>query len=79
MRLSNFVGDPYVVHRTSKVSFLRLSGEDITYKVHSNMQLLNSIIKTIVLCLLRFCCCLRILKGLCHDDFVFNLNPYLMV
>ena len=61
--LSNFV-DVYDVHRTPKVSFPRRikedDGEEAVSTLHSNVQLLFSLIKTIVLCRSRP----RILKSL---------------
>ena len=60
--------DVHVVHRTPKVSFPRRNSEDDSKQVisslHSNVQLLFSFIKTIVLCCSRRRCRSRILKSL---------------
>ena len=60
--------DVHVVHRTPKVSFPRRISEDdgkqAVSTLHSNVQLLFSLIKAIVLCRSRCRCRPRILKSL---------------
>ena len=74
--------DVHVAHRNPKVSFPRRiteeDGEQVARSLHSTVQLLYSVIKTIILCGSRRRCRSCILKSLIAVLFVSFFHEYII-